>query len=116
MLPNSQEHLGELARSTADKRLRKRIWLDEEVPVKVGFGKFGIWRIIHGQGRTYVEENGFAHAGRMIHEELVGDTGSTIMGAYIKGLVGKSETVHDRNAVLGHMALGVELGVIGRLG
>jgi hypothetical protein len=52
----------------------------------------------------------------MINEELVSDTGSTIMSADIKGLVGISEAVHDGNAVLGHVALGVELRVVGGLG
>lgn len=116
MLPDSQERLYEQERSAIDERLGKRIWLDEEIPVEVGFGKFGVWRVIHGQGGTYIKQNGLANAGRMINEEFVSDTGSTVMSADIKGLVGISEAIHDGNAVLGHVALGVGLCVIGGLG
>lgn len=84
--------------------------------MEVGFGKFGIRRVVHGQGGTYIQKNGLANTGRMINEELVSDTGSTIMSADIKRLVGISEAVHDGNAVLGHVALGVEFRVIGGLG
>jgi hypothetical protein len=51
----------------------------------------------------------------VINEELVGNTSSAIMGTDIKGLVGKTEAVHDSDAVISHVALAIEIGVVGGL-
>lgn len=52
----------------------------------------------------------------MIDEELVSDTGTTIMAADVKGLVGIAKSVHDGDAVVGHVALGIESSVVGGFG
>lgn len=52
----------------------------------------------------------------MINEELVSDAGTAIMAADVKGLVGIAKGVHDGDAVVGHVALGVESSVVGGLG
>lgn len=110
------EPLNDLARSPVDEGFGERSLLDQEVPVKVGLWEHGVCAVVHCQGRAYVEEDGLADACWMVDEELMSDTGTAIMATDVKGLIGIAKGVHDGDAVVGHVALGIESSVVGGLG
>jgi hypothetical protein len=97
--------LQEKFRIRIDQGLRKWRRLDQQEPVKIGFGEFDRGLFVHRQRRCDVQRNQLLDALRMIKRQTIADAPAAIVADQKEILM--AQRAHHVDLVLRHHAFGI---------